>query len=445
MDWVAEDLRYVWHPCSQMKDYEELKPIIIERGHGSYLYDNTGKEYIDIISSWWANLLGHTNKRINDAIKTQLDTLEHVIFANLSHRPAITLCQELMKVLPPGLCKFHFNDNGSGAVEVALKMAFQYHYQTGHPERQKFMCLTEGYHGETIGALSVGSMDAFSKIYKPMMMDSFHVEAPDCYRCPYGKKRTSCQCECIEAAEKMFAAHGHETAAFILEPLVQGCAGMRIYPPLYLEKIRALCDDYGVLLIADEIATGFGRTGKMFAFNYTKVSPDIMTLSKGITGGYMPMSVTVTTQQIYDAFYDDYSKGKAFLHSHTYAGNPVACSAALAVQQIMREDHILEKANDMAVYLHGALEDALGKHPHVGEIRHIGLINAIELVEDKSSKRPYPSQQRLGYAIYKQALADGLLLRPLGDVLYFNPALTIDKQTIDTAIDRCVKAMGAVI
>lgn len=445
MDWVAEDLRYVWHPCSQMKDYEELKPIIIERGHGSYLYDNTGKEYIDIISSWWANLLGHTNQRINEAIKTQLDTLEHVIFANLSHKPAITLCQELMKVLPPGLCKFHFNDNGSGAVEVALKMAFQYHYQTGHPERQKFMCLTEGYHGETIGALSVGSMDAFSKIYKPMMMDSFHVEAPDCYRCPYGKKRTSCQCECIEAAEKMFAAHGHETAAFILEPLVQGCAGMRIYPPLYLEKIRALCDDYGVLLIADEIATGFGRTGKMFAFNYTKVSPDIMTLSKGITGGYMPMSVTVTTQQIYDAFYDDYSKGKAFLHSHTYAGNPVACSAALAVQQIMREDHILEKANDMAVYLHGALEDALGKHPHVGEIRHIGLINAIELVEDKSSKRPYPSQQRLGYAIYKQALADGLLLRPLGDVLYFNPALTIDKQTIDTAIDRCVKAMAAVI
>lgn len=445
MDWVAEDLRYVWHPCSQMKDYEELKPIIIERGHGSYLYDNTGKEYIDIISSWWANLLGHTNQRINEAIKTQLDTLEHVIFANLSHKPAITLCQELMKVLPPGLCKFHFNDNGSGAVEVALKMAFQYHYQTGHPERQKFMCLTEGYHGETIGALSVGSMDAFSKIYKPMMMDSFHVEAPDCYRCPYGKKRTSCQCECIEAAEKMFAAHGHETAAFILEPLVQGCAGMRIYPPLYLEKIRALCDDYGVLLIADEIATGFGRTGKMFAFNYTKVSPDIMTLSKGITGGYMPMSVTVTTQQIYDAFYDDYSKGKAFLHSHTYAGNPVACSAALAVQQIMREDHILEKANDMAVYLHGALEDALGKHPHVGEIRHIGLINAIELVEDKSSKRPYPSQQRLGYAIYKQALADGLLLRPLGDVLYFNPALTIDKQTIDMAIDRCVKAMGAVI
>lgn len=445
MDWVAEDLRYVWHPCSQMKDYEELKPIIIERGHGSYLYDNTGKEYIDIISSWWANLLGHTNQRINEAIKTQLDTLEHVIFANLSHTPAITLCQELMKVLPPGLCKFHFNDNGSGAVEVALKMAFQYHYQTGHPERQKFMCLTEGYHGETIGALSVGSMDAFSKIYKPMMMDSFHVEAPDCYRCPYGKERTSCQCECIEAAEKMFAAHGHETAAFILEPLVQGCAGMRIYPPLYLEKIRALCDDYGVLLIADEIATGFGRTGKMFAFNYTKVSPDIMTLSKGITGGYMPMSVTVTTQQIYDAFYDDYSKGKAFLHSHTYAGNPVACSAALAVQQIMREDHILEKANDMAVYLHGALEDALGKHPHVGEIRHIGLINAIELVEDKSSKRPYPSQQRLGYAIYKQALADGLLLRPLGDVLYFNPALTIDKQTIDTAIDRCVKAMAAII
>lgn len=445
MNWVEEDLKYIWHPCSQMKDYEELKPIIIDHGHGSYLYDIDGKEYIDIISSWWANLLGHTNERINEALKKQIDQLEHVIFANLSHKPAIQLCQELMKVLPPKLCKFHFNDNGSGAVEAALKMAFQYHYQTGHPEKQKFMCLTEGYHGETIGALSVGSMDLFAKIYKPMMMDSYHVEAPDCYRCPYGQHRDTCSCPCIKAAEDMFAAHGKETAAFILEPLVQGCAGMRIYPPLYLEKIRALCDEYNVLLIADEIATGFGRTGKMFAFNHTSVSPDIMTISKGITGGYMPMSITVTTQEIYDAFYDDYGKGKSFVHSHTYSGNPMACVVALEVQKIMREDKILEKAKLTGEYLHQILEDALGNHPHVGEIRHIGLINAIELVADPASKEPLDSKKRIGYQIYKKALERGLLLRPLGDVLYFNPPLTIDKHTLDLAVERCCASINDIL
>lgn len=445
INWVNEDLKYIWHPCSQMKDYEELKPIVIDHGKGAYLYDIDGNEYIDIISSWWCNLLGHTNPKINAALKKQLDTLEHVIFANLTHKPAIELCRELIKVIPKGLCKFNFSDNGSASVECALKMAFQYHYQTGHPEKQKFMCLSEGYHGETIGALSVGSMDLYAKIYKPMLMSAVHTEAPDCYRCPFGKTRDNCKCECFINAERDFAKYGKELAAVIVEPLIQGSAGMRIYPPLYLEKLRKLCDEYNVILIADEIATGFGRTGKMFAFDYTNVSPDIMTISKGLTGGYMPMAMTITTQKIYDAFYADYSEGKAFMHSHTYSGNPLGCTAALAVQKILREDDILPKANKMAVYLHNALNERLGNHQNVGEIRHLGLINAIELVQDKQTKTPFDSKKRLGYQIYKQALKHGLLLRPLGDVLYFNPPLNIDKQTLDKAIDKCAISIQEIV
>lgn len=447
INWIDEDLKYIWHPCSQMKDYEELKPIVIDHGKGSYLYDIEGNKYIDIISSWWCNLLGHTNPKINEAIKEQLDALEHVIFANFSHKPAIKLCQELIKIVPKGLTKFNFSDNGSAAVECALKMAFQYHYQTGNPQKQRFMCLSEGYHGETIGALSVGSMDLYAKIYKPMLMNAVHTQAPDCYRCPFNQQRDTCKCECFVHAEKSFEKYGHELAAVIVEPLIQGSAGMRIYPPLYLEKLRKLCDEYNVLLIADEIATGFGRTGKMFAFDHTKedVSPDIMTISKGLTGGYMPMAITVTTQKIYDAFYADYCEGKAFMHSHTYSGNPLGCSAALAVQKVLREEKILEKAQDTAKYLHEKLQDSFMNHKNVGEIRHLGLINAIELVKNKQTKEAFDSKKRLGYQIYKQALKKGLLLRPLGDVLYFNPPLNIDKKTLDDAISICHDAMNDIL
>ncbi len=438
---AATDLKYIWHPCSQMKDYETLPPIVVERGEGVKLFDKNGKEYIDIVSSWWCNLLGHCNPKINAAVKEQIDTLEHVIFANFTHEPAIKLCEELMKIIPAGLCKFNFSDNGSAAVECSLKMAFQYQYQTGKPKKQRFMCLTDGYHGETIGALSVGTMDLYAKIYRPMLMDTIRVEAPDCYRCPYGKCRDSCSCECFEHAEKAFEQHADETAAMIVEPLLQGSAGMRMYPPLYLKKLRALCDKYDVLLIADEIATGFGRTGRMFAFNHAGVSPDIMCISKGLTGGYMPMAITITTQEIYNAFYADYSEGKAFMHSHTYSGNPLGCACALAVQRIFRKDNILENASKRAVCLNGKLNERLGGYKHTGEIRHLGLINAIELVKDPTTKESFDSRARTGYRIYKKALERGLLLRPLGDVLYFNPPLTITDTEIDEAIDRCVNAI----
>lgn len=445
MDLVKKDLEYIWHPCSQMKDYEELKPIVIDHGKGVYLYDKEGKEYIDIVSSWWCNLLGHCNDKINQNIKNQLDRLEHVIFANFSHEPAIALCDKLINIIPKGLKKFNFSDNGSSSIECALKMSFQYHYQTGNPKKTRFMALTEGYHGETIGALSVGTLDLYAKIYQPMLMDTIRVEAPDCYRCPYGKCRDCCGCECFEHAEKALEQYADETCAFIVEPLLQGSAGMRIYPPLYLKKLREACTKYNVHLIADEIATGFGRTGKMFACDYAGITPDIMCISKGLTGGYLPMAITITTQEIYDAFYDDYNKGKAFMHSHTYSGNPIACSAALAVQDILANDNIIENAQVRAVYLNNKLNKALLHHKNVGEIRHIGLINAIELVTDKNTKEGFDGELRIGYQIYKRALQYGLLLRPLGNVLYFNPPLIINEEEIDKAVERCVKAINDIL
>lgn len=435
MNLQERDLKYIWHPCSQMKDYETLPPIVIKCGKGVHLYDENGKEYIDIISSWWCNLLGHTNERINAAIKNQVDKLEHVIFANFSHEPAITLVEKLSEVVPKGLDKYIFSDNGSAAVECALKVAFQYQMQIGRSKKTKFMCLSEGYHGETIGALSVGAMDLYAKIYKPILLDTIQVTAPDCYRCPFGLNRDSCNCECSCYAEESFEKHGEEVAAIILEPLLQGSAGMRIYPPLYLKKIRELCDKYDVVLIADEIATGFGRTGEYFAFDHAGVSPDIMCISKGLTGGYMPMSITLTTKEIYDAFYGEYNDHIAFMHSHTYSGNPLAASAANTVLDILKEDNIIEKSRETGKYLREKLLEKFGDHENIGEIRSLNLINAVEIVKDKKTKEGFDSRIRLGYEIYKRALSKGLILRPLGDIMYFNPPLTIEKNEIDRAIE----------
>lgn len=440
-----KDLKYIWHPCSQMKDYENLPPVIIERGKGIYLYDIYGKEYIDIISSWWSNLLGHSNEKINDAIKNQLDNLEHVIFANFSHIPAITLSEKLVNISPDGLNKCNFSDNGSAAVESALKMAFQYQFQKGNTKKTKFMCLSEGYHGETIGALSVGALDLYAKIYEPILIHSIRIKAPDCYRCPFNKTRDTCNTECFVYAEYEFEKYGAETCAIILEPLLQGSAGMRIYPKEYLVKLRKICDEYNVVLIADEIATGFFRTGKMFAFNHAEVSPDIMCISKGLTGGYMPMSVTMTTDEIYYAFYDDYNKGKAFMHSHTYSGNPLGCAAANTVIDILLNEDVTQNAVNSAEYLTKRMNERFLNHKNIGEIRHIGLIHAMELVVDKKSKEPFMAEKRIGYEIYKKALQKGLILRPLGNVLYFNPALIITKEQLDTAIDIAYDAIVSVL
>lgn len=445
MDLVEKDLKYIWHPCSQMKDYEELPPIIVDRARGIYLYDTEGNRYADVVSSWWCNLLGHCNERVNNAVKTQIDKLEHVIFANFSHKPAITLCEKLSNVVPKGLTKFFFTDNGSSAIEAAMKMSFQYHYQTGNPQKKKFMALSDAYHGETLGALAVGGESMYSEIYKPILMDIIRIDGPDCYRCKYGKCRESCSAECFEPVEKAFNDYGEEVCSFIIEPLVQGAAGMKIYPPVYLKKLRECCDNQNVHLIADEIAVGYGRTGKMFACDHAGISPDIMCLSKGLTGGYMPMALAITTDEIYSAFYDDYNKGKAFMHSHTYCGNPLACSAAIEVLNIMEDEKIIEKANKNSIYFNELIKQTLGDYKFVGDIRNIGLINAIELVKHRETKQSFDSKDRIGYQIYKEALKMGVVLRPLGDVIYFNPPLTITREDIDFVVDVCDKSIRKIL
>ncbi len=434
IDWKKEDLKYIWHPCSQMKDYEQLPPIVIDHGKGINLYDIKGKCYKDVVSSWWCNLLGHCNPKISESLKRQADVLEHVIFANFSHKGIIELSMRLSKLLPLGLKKFNFSDNGSSAVEMAMKLSFQYFQQTGKTQKKRFMALTDAYHGETIGALSVGACDLYSKIYKPILMDVIRIQAPDCYRCPFGKNRDNCKCECFCDCKKQFELFGDETAAVLVEPLLQGSAGMKIYPPLYLKLLREICDKYDVHLIADEIATGFYRTGKMFAVNHANISPDIMCLSKGLTGGYMPMAAVVTTDKIYDAFYDDYNKHKAFMHSHTYSGNPLGASCALAVLDILETGEIQKHLAQVSPYFNNLIKEKFLPLENVGEVRSIGLINAIELVEDKKNKISFDSKIRLGYQIYKKALKKGVLLRPLGDVIYFNPPLIIEKEDMDFVV-----------
>lgn len=445
MDYVKKDLEHIWHPCSQMKDYEELPPMVIDHAEGLTLYDIDGNSYIDVVSSWWCNLLGHCNPRINEAVKGQIDKLEHVIFANFSHKPVIELCDRLSRITPKGLTKFFFTDNGSSAIEAAMKMSFQYHYQTGNPQKKKFMALSDAYHGETLGALSIGGVDMYSEIYKPMLLDIIRVEGPDCYRCKYGKVRETCNAECFEKAEEEFEKHGDEVCSFIIEPMLQGAGGMKVYSPIYLKKLRKLCDKYNVHLIADEIATGYGRTGKMFACNHADISPDIMCMSKGLTGGYMPMAIAVTTEKIYEAFYADYIDGKAFMQSHTYCGNPLACSAALEVLKILEEEPILENAKENAIYFNELINKTLKDNIHVGDIRSIGLINAIELVSNKERKEPFDSKKRYGYEIYKRALKKGVLLRPLGDILYFNPPLIISKKEMDFVVKVCDECIDEVL
>ena len=379
------------------------------------------------------------------AAKSRLVSLGYVIFANFSHKTVINLCQELIKVLPKGLCKFNFSDNGSSSIEMALKMSFQYYLQTGKSHKKRFMALSGAYHGETLAALAVGGVDLYSELYKPILMDVIRIQAPDCFRCPYNQNRDNCTCQCFEKAEEQFERYGKETAAVIIEPLLQGSAGMKIYPPLYLKKLRKICDEYDVHLIADEIATGYGRTGKMFACEHAGISPDIMCLSKGLTGGYMPMAIAVTTQKIYDAFYDDYLKGKAYMHSHTYAGNPLACSAALEVLKILDDENIIEKAKERAVYFNNIIKEKFLSHKNVGEVRSIGLINAIELVENKKTKVPLDYTRRTGYQIYKKALEKGVLLRPLGDVIYFNPPLIIEENDMDYVTDIALKCLNEIV
>lgn len=441
-EFQKKDLKYIWHPCSQMKDYEELPPIVIDRGKGCYLYDVEGNSYLDCISSWWTNIFGHSNSRLNKAIENQLNEIEHVIFAHFSNKPAIELSERLTAIAPEGLKKVFFSDNGSSAVEIALKMSFQYHQQTGKTKKVRFAALTDAYHGETIGALSVGALDLYSKIYKPLLLDTVRVEGPDCYRCKYGKERSSCSAECFEHMEKALEQYHEELSAIIVEPMVQGAAGMKIYSPVYLKKLRKACDFYDIHLIADEIAVGFGRTGKMFACNHADISPDIMCLSKGISAGYMPMSVVMTTEDIYNAFYDEFSTLKAFVHSHTYAGNAMACAVACESLNIFKEDNIIENNKIKSKLIKDLVTEKADKNQFVGDVRQLGMITAMELVKNKRTKEKFNWKQRTGYEIYKIALKNGLLLRPIGDVLYFMPPYVINEKDMEYMVSRCFDSIN---
>jgi adenosylmethionine---8-amino-7-oxononanoate aminotransferase len=434
------DRQHVWHPCTQQKDHETLPPIPIARGEGSFLIDVDGRRYIDGVSSWWVNLFGHNHPRLNRALFEQAGRIAHHIFAGFTHAPAVELSSRLCAMAPRGLNKVFFSDNGSAAVEVALKMSFQYWQQSGRPDKIRFVSLTDAYHGETLGALSVGGCDLYRDVYRPILLDGFRVQGPDCFRCPYGQRREDCGAQCFDAMERLVAEKHGEIAGVIVEPLIQGAAGMRIYPPIYLRRLRQLCDRYGVHYIADEIAVGFGRTGKLFANDHAGVSPDLMCLSKGITGGYLPLAVTLATDDIYEAFYDDYASMKAFLHSHSYTGNPLACALAVEVLNIFEEEKIIDSLKDpMALF--DTWAPRFEQLPHVGEFRRCGMVAAVELVQEKEGKIPFPWQERRGFGVYKSSLRKGALLRPLGNVIYFIPPLNTPLSTLEDLLEIALNAV----
>ncbi len=427
--WAERDLRVLWHPCTQMRDHEDLPPIALRRGRGVWLEDFAGKRYLDAISSWWVNLLGHANPRINAAIIDQLGKLEHAILAGFTHEPVVTLSERLVALAPPGLTRCFYASDGSSAVEIALKMSFHYWRNRGET-RARFISLSNSYHGETLGALSVGDVALYKETYEPLLLKTITVPSPDCYRREPGESCADYSARMFATMDTALARHAHETCAVIIEPLVQCAGGMRMYDPVYLKLLRTACTKYNVHLIADEIAVGFGRTGTLFACEQAGITPDFLLLGKGLTGGYLPLSVCMTTDAVYRAFYAEHSAQKAFLHSHSYSGNPLACAAANATLDIFRNDDVLARNKTLAAHMMQATA-RFTDHLHVAEVRQTGMILAIEMVKNKKTREPYAWQERRGRIVYRHALERGALLRPLGDVVYFMPPYVIQPEEID--------------
>lgn len=428
-DWMQRDLAVLWHPCTQMKDHETLPIIPIKKGQGAYLEDFAGNKYLDAISSWWVNIFGHANPRINARIKAQVDELEHVIMAGFTHQPIIELAEQLVAITPQGLDRCFFADNGSSCIEIALKMSFHYWLNKGQPEKKRFITFTNSYHGETLAAMSVGDVALFTETYKAMLFDTIKVTSPDCYLREQGVSEEEHSLTLFAEMEQTLAKHHHEVAAVIVEPLIQCAGGMRMYHPIYLKKLREACDHYKVHLIFDEIAVGFGRTGTLFACEQAAIAPDFLCLSKALTGGYLPMSVCMTSNNIYEAFYDDYHTLRAFLHSHSYTGNPLASAAALATLAIFKEDEVIAN-NQQLIRCLAQAAAPLKDHPHVGEVRQTGMILAVEMVADKATKKPFAWQERRGLQVFQYALSKGVLLRPIGNVVYFMPPYIITPEQI---------------
>jgi len=434
------DKAHVWHPFTQMKEWEAEDTLIIERGSDSFLIDTDGKKYLDGVSSLWVNVHGHGRAEIDRAIKAQLKKLAHSTLLGLGNAPSIELAERLVKIAPKGLEKVFYSDNGSTAVEIALKMAFQYWEQKGVEGKKKFVAFTGAYHGDTFGSMSVGEIDIFVKKYRPLLFSAHRAPYPYCYRCPVKKNSSNCKTECLASFEEILKKHHEEIAACIIEPMLQGAAGMIVSPPGFLKGVRRLTKKYDVLLIADEVATGFGRTGKMFASEIEKIVPDFLCLAKGITGGYLPLAATLTTSRVYRAFLGRYEEYKSFFHGHTYTGNPLGCAAALASLDIFEKEKTIEKLGPKIALFEKLLERFEGLS-HVGEVRQIGLVAGIELVKNKRTKEPFPSKDRVGYRACLKMRERGVILRPLGDVVVIMPPLSVKESELRKIVDAAYKGI----
>lgn len=446
--WRSRDLAVLWHPCTQMREHPDTLPLLpIARGEGPWLVGRDGRRYLDAVSSWWTNLFGHAEPRIAAAIARQASTLEHVILAGCSHAPAVQLAERLLEIAPretgrAPLAKVFYADNGSAGVEVALKMAFHWFHNRGETRRTRFIALENGYHGETIGALSVGDIPLYRRVYAPLLAESLFAPSPDAYLGEPGESPAQCAQRAADALRGLLERHAGEVCAMILEPRVQCAGGMRMHDPLYLRLVRDLCDAHGVFLIADEIAVGFGRTGTLFACEQAParategpsgIQPDLLCLSKGLTGGALPLAAVLATQSIYDGFLDE-SRERAFLHSHSYTGNPLACAAALASLDIFASDDILARNTATAGRM-ATLAAAIGDHPHVADVRQTGMIVAFELTRGGDRRTPFDPALRVGLRAYRTALSRGVLLRPLGDILYWMPPYCIDDDALQLLAD----------
>ena len=446
---AARDLSVVWHPCTQMHDHETLPMVPIAGAEGAWLHGHDGRRYLDAVSSWWTCLLGHRHPRIVAALKAQLDRLDHVMLAGFTHEPAIELAEALVRVAPKpadasrALRRVFYADNGSSAVEVALKLSFHYWKNRGRG-RTRFVALTGGYHGETLGALSVTDIALYRHTYAPLLLEPIFAPSPDAYEAMPGESAAECARRRLGELRAILERDAHDVCAIIVEPLVQCAAGMRMHDASYLTGLRALCDEFDVHLIADEIAVGFGRTGTLFACEQAGIAPDLLCLSKGLTGGTLPLSAVLTTNAMYEAFYAEYSTGKAFLHSHSYTGNPIACSAALATLSVLQDEPVLESNRALAAHLAARIAP-LRDHRHVGDVRQTGLIAAIEIVADKATRAPFAAEERRGLRVYRHGLERGVVLRPLGNVVYFMPPYCITPEEIDRMVGVAVEGIEAAL
>ena len=450
-DWLARDLAVLWHPCTQMREHQAVDgapalPLVpIARGEGAWLVGRDGRRYLDAVSSWWTNLFGHGEPRIAEAIAGQARTLEQVMLAGFGHAPAVELAEALLRIAPrqagrAPLAKVFYADNGSAGIEVALKMAFHWFRNAGEERRTKFIALENGYHGETIGALSLGDIPLYRRVYAPLLLEAMFVPSPDAYLARPGQSAAGHAQDAADVLAHVLDEHPGEVCAVVLEPLLQCAGGMRMHDPVYLARVRELCDVHGALLIADEIATGFGRTGTMFACEQAGIAPDLLCLSKGLTGGFLPLSAVLATQEIYDGFLDD-SRDRAFLHSHSYTGNPIACAAALASLRIFDSDDVLARNRGTAARMR-ELAAGIGALPHVADVRQTGMVVAFELTRDGDRSTPFDPARRTGLRAYRAALERGVVLRPLGDVLYWMPPYCIDEAQLRLLAETTAAAIA---